>query len=175
MENGLIIVHTGNGKGKTTAALGLGFRAVGQGMKVLMLQFIKGSQRTGELHTVKRLEPDFQIVQMGKGFIKACNGIISEDIRENVRKSWESAKEAIFSDSYDMVILDEINNVIDYGLVDAEDVISVLKEKPKRLNLVLTGRNARNTLIEMADMVTDMQEIKHHYKNGVKAQRGIEF
>src|SRR5574337_2183826 len=175
MGNGLIIVNTGDGKGKTTAALGLGLRAVGHGMKVLMLQFFKGPWLTGELCAVKRLEPDFKIIQLGQGFIKTRKEEHSEATVENARVSWDYAKQEIFSDLYDIIILDEINNMIAHGLLSVEDVISVLKERPKRLNVILTGRNAHDKIIELADMVTEMQEIKHPYKKGVKAQKGIEF
>ncbi|MDN3514880.1 MAG: cob(I)yrinic acid a,c-diamide adenosyltransferase [Candidatus Brocadia sp.] len=175
MENGLILVHTGNGKGKTTAALGLGLRAVGHGMKVLMLQFFKGTWLTGELCAVKRLEPGFKIIQLGQGFVKTRKGEHAEATIENARVSWDYAKQEIFSDLYDTIILDEINNMIDYGLLTVEDVISVLKERPKRLNVVLTGRNAHEKIIEFADMVTEMREIKHPFKKGIKARKGIEF
>ena len=175
MRNGLIIVNTGSGKGKTTAALGLGLRAAGHGMKVIMLQFIKGAWHTGELDAVKRLEPNFKIVQLGQGFIKTPKGAHSEEAIENAKESWNYAKQEIFSDLYDTIILDEINNMIDYGLLNVDDVISVLKERPKRLNVILTCRNAHGKIIELADMVTEMQEIKHHYKKGIKAQKGIEF
>ena len=175
MENGLVIVNTGNGKGKTTAALGLGLRAVGHGMKVLMLQFIKGTWLTGELCAVKRLEPDFRIVQLGQGFVKTQKLEQSGEAIENARISWDYAKQEIFSDVYNTVILDEINNLIDYGFLNVDEVISVLNKRPKRLNVILTGRNAHAKIIELADMVTEMQEIKHPYKKGVKAQKGIEF
>lgn len=175
MENGLVIVNTGNGKGKTTAALGLGLRAVGHGMKVLMLQFIKGTWLTGELCAAKRLEPDFRIVQLGQGFVKTQKREQSGEAIENARISWDYAKQEIFSDVYNTVILDEINNLIDYGLLNVDEVISVLNKRPKRLNVILTGRNAHAKIIELADMVTEMQEIKHPYKKGVKAQNGIEF
>lgn len=175
MEDGLVIVNTGNGKGKTTAALGLGLRAVGHGMKVLMLQFIKGTWLTGELCAVKLLDPNFKIVQLGQGFVKTQKNEHSKETIENARISWDYAKQEIFSDLYETIILDEINNMIDYGLLNVEDVISVLKERPKRLHVILTGRNAHNKIIEFADMVTEMREIKHHYKKGVNAQKGIEF
>src|SRR5574340_418838 len=135
MGKGLIIVNTGDGKGKTTAALGLGLRAVGHGLKVLMLQFIKGSWHTGELEAVKHLEPNFKIVQLGQGFVKTHKDEQSEEIIENARVSWGYAKQEIFSDLYDIIILDEINNMIDYGLLNVEDVITVLKERSKRLNI----------------------------------------
>ena len=175
MGNGIIILNTGDGKGMTTAALGLGLRAVGHGMKVLMLQFFKGPWLTGELCAVKRLEPNFKITQLGQGFIKTRKEEHSEATVENARVSWDYAKQEIFSDLYDIIILDEINNMIAHGLLNVEDVISVLKERPKRLNVILTGRNAHDKIIELADMVTEMREIKHHYNNGVKAKKGIEF
>ncbi|MCF6155861.1 MAG: cob(I)yrinic acid a,c-diamide adenosyltransferase [Candidatus Brocadia sp.] len=175
MENGLLMVNTGDGKGKTTAALGLGLRAAGHGMKVLMLQFFKGPWLTGELCAVKRLEPDFKITQLGQGFVKTRKEAHSAATLENARVSWDYAKQEIFSDLYDIIILDEINNMIDHGLLHVEEVISVLKERPKRLTIILTGRNAHDKIIELADMVTEMREIKHHYKSGVSAQKGIEF
>ena len=175
MENSLILVHTGNGKGKTTAALGIGLRAVGHGMKVLMLQFIKGTWHTGELDAVKRLHPDFKITQLGQGFIKSQKGEWSEAVLENARMSWNITKQEIALDAYDMIILDEINNMIGYGLIDVEEAITVLRERPKRLTIILTGRNAHEKIIDMADLVTEMKEIKHPYKKGIKAQKGIEF
>lgn len=175
MTEGLILVNTGDGKGKTTAALGLGLRAAGQGMKVLMLQFFKGPWPTGECTAVKRLEPDFKIIPLGQGFIKTRKEEHTEATRENARASWDYAKKEICSDVYNIIILDEINNMIYHGLVSVEEVISVLKERPKRLTVVLTGRNAHEEIIELADMVTEMREIKHHYKKGINAQKGIEF
>ncbi len=175
MGNGLILINTGDGKGKTTAALGLGLRAVGHGMKVLMLQFIKGAWHPGELETMRRLEPDFRIVQLGLGFVKKFKEEQSEEAIENARVSWDYAKQEIFSDLYDMVILDEINNAIDYGLLDVEDIMITLKEKPERLHVILTGRNAHGKIIELADIVTEMRDVKHCYKKGIKAQKGIEF
>lgn len=175
MENGLIIVNTGNGKGKTTAALGIGLRAVGHGMKVLMLQFIKGAWHTGEIDAVKRLEPYFRIVQLGQGFVKTKKGDQTGEVIENARVSWDYAKKEILSGLYDVIILDEINNMIDYGLLNIEDVVSVLKERPRKLNVVVTGRNAHDKIIDLADLVTEMREIKHPFKKGVRAQKGIEF
>lgn len=175
MNEGLLLVNTGEGKGKTTAALGLGLRAAGHGMKVLMLQFFKGPWPTGECAAVKRLEPDFKIVQLGQGFIRTRKEEHSKATIENAQVSWDRAKQEIFSDFYDIIILDEINNMIYHGLVSVEEVISVLKERPKRLTVILTGRNAHEKVIEMADTVTEMREIKHHYQRGIKAQKGIEF
>ncbi len=175
MEDGLIIVHTGNGKGKTTAALGLALRAIGHNMNVLVLQFIKGSRHTGELDTAQKLKPNLKIVQLGLGFIRMHEGKYPEEILENARVSWDYARQEIFSDLYDMVVLDEINYMIDYGLLNVNDVVTLLQEKPKGLTMVLTGRNAHDKIIELADIVTEMREIKHYYQEGEKARKGIEF
>ncbi len=175
MKKGLIIVYTGNGKGKTTAAMGSALRAVGQGLKVLMLQFIKGSWDYGELDSIKRLEPDFTIQPLGKGFIHLKSKQYDKDVIENISQSWKRAKDEILSDKYDMIILDEINYVISYGLLPVEEMLTLLEKKPKRLHLILTGRDAHKTIIEKADLVTEMKEIKHPFSKGVKAQKGIEF
>ncbi|MDR4505879.1 MAG: cob(I)yrinic acid a,c-diamide adenosyltransferase [Candidatus Scalindua sp.] len=175
MENGLLIVYTGNGKGKTTAAIGSAVRAVGQGCRVLMLQFIKGSWKYGELESAKRLQPDFEILPLGKGFVGANSKLDEKEVQENISKSWSRAKDAILSDRYDMVILDEINYVIGYGLIPVEEVVTVLEKRPKRLHVIMTGRNVHERVVEKADLVTEMREIKHPYSRGIKAQKGIEF
>ena len=174
MRKGLIIVHTGNGKGKTTAALGLAFRALGNGFKVCMIQFIKGTWKYGELEAAKKFE-NFKILPMGKGFINlGADKPDPEDINA-ANEAFEKGKEAIISGKYDMVILDEINYAISYKLIDVDDVVNLLKNKPDKVHVVLTGRNAHEKIIEIADLVTEMREIKHPYKKGIKAQRGIEF
>ncbi len=175
MKKGLIIVYTGNGKGKTTAAIGSALRAIGQGLRVLMLQFIKGTWDYGELNSIKRLEPDFTIEALGKGFIHLKSNQDDKEVIENISQSWERAKDEVLSDRYDMIILDEINYVISYGLLPVEEVLILLEKKPKRLHLILTGRDAHKKVIEKADLVTEMKEIKHPYSKGVKAQKGIEF
>ena len=175
MKNGLIIVFTGNGKGKTTAAMGQALRAVGQGMKVLMLQFIKGTWDYGELVSIKKLNHDFVIRPLGKGFIRSKSKLNDKEAIENIKQSWEQTEKEILSDTYDMVILDEINYVIDFGLLPVEKILSLLEKKPERLHIVLTGRNAHEKVIETADLVTEMKEIKHQYSKGIKAQKGIEF
>ncbi len=175
---GLIIVNTGKGKGKTTAALGLALRAVGQGFKVLMVQFIKGTWRYGELDAVEKLSPDFKILPMGAGFtnlgLRGHNEPDPKDVR-TASNAWSFSKEKIASDGYDMVILDEINNTIDYGLIPVDEVIETLKAKPKHMHVVLTGRNAHPKIIELADLVTEMKVIKHPFQKGIKAQKGVEF
>ena len=175
LKNGLIIVFTGNGKGKTTAAMGQALRAVGQGMKVLMLQFIKGTWDYGELESIKRLDPDFKIKPMGKGFVRSKSKLNDNEAIENINQSWEQTENEIFSDKYDMVILDEINYVIDFGLLPIDKMLTLLDNKPERLHVVLTGRNAHEKVIERADLVTEMTEVKHQYPKGIKAQKGIEF
>ncbi len=175
MKKGLIIIFTGKGKGKTTAAMGQALRAVGQGLKVLMLQFIKGTWDYGELESIKRLEPDFEIQPLGKGFIRSNSKLDENEARENVNQSWKQARNEILSDKYDMIILDEINYVISYGLLPVEEVLALFEEKPDRLHLILTGRDAHQSIVERADLVTEMNEIKHQYSKGIKAQKGIEF
>ena len=175
MSKGLLIVYTGNGKGKTTAAIGSAMRAVGQGLSVLMLQFIKGSWKYGELESVKRMQPDFEIQALGKGFVRSNSKLDDNEVKENISRSWERAKNAIFSDRYDMIILDEINYVIGYGLLPVEEVLTILGKRPERLHIIMTGRDVHERVIEKADLVTEMREIKHPYSKGVKAQKGIEF
>ncbi|MEZ6174949.1 MAG: cob(I)yrinic acid a,c-diamide adenosyltransferase [Candidatus Scalinduaceae bacterium] len=175
VSKGLLIIYTGNGKGKTTAAIGSAMRAVGQGFSVLMLQFIKGAWKYGELESVKRLQPDFEILALGKGFVGSNSKLDDSEVKENISKSWERAKSAILSDRYDMIILDEINYVIGYGLLPVEEVLTVLGKRPDRLHIVMTGRDVHERVIEKADLVTEMREIKHPYSKGVKAQKGIEF
>ncbi len=175
MKKGLIIIFTGKGKGKTTAAMGQALRAVGQGLKVLMLQFVKGTWDYGELESIKRLEPDFEIQPLGKGFIRSNSKLDENEAQENVNQSWKQARNEILSDKYDMIILDEINYVISYGLLPVEEVLALFEEKPDRLHLILTGRDAHQSIVERADLVTEMNKIKHQYSKGIKAQKGIEF
>lgn len=174
MQKGLIIVNTGNGKGKTTAALGLALRAWGQGLKVLILQFIKGSWKYGELNAISKLDKNISIIPLGEGFTNR-NIDDKEKHRLIAKETLRKAKEEIDSKKWDMIILDEINYALKYELIELDDVLSILDKKDKDLHLVLTGRDAKDEIIGRADMVTEMKEIKHHYKNGIKAQRGIEF
>ncbi len=175
IRRGLIIVNTGPGKGKTTAAMGTALRAVGQGMKVLMLQFLKGSWHYGELDAVQAFGDKFVMKQMGRGFVKV--GTEKPD-REDVRmveEAWSEADRAIHSGQWDLVILDEINYAISYGMLDAAKVVESLKKKPEMVHVILTGRNAHPTIVEAADTVTEMRQVKHAYEKGVMAQRGIEY
>ncbi|RJR42358.1 MAG: cob(I)yrinic acid a,c-diamide adenosyltransferase [Desulfobacteraceae bacterium] len=172
---GLVMVFTGNGKGKTTAAMGMAFRAAGHGHKILMIQFIKGSRDYGELHAVEKLAPGFQIVPMGRGFIRFDQQRPNEEDRKAARDALGFSKEMIESGGYHMIILDEVNNAISYGLLDLGEVLDVIRRKPESLHLVLTGRNVRPEIVEAADLVTEMKEIKHPFHNGIKAQKGVEF
>ena len=176
IKKGLIIVFSGPGKGKTTAALGTAFRAVGQGLRVLMIQFIKGSWHYGELDACRMLGEDrMTILPMGRGFVKV--GVEKpdpEDVRL-VEEAWQHASRAILNGEHDMVILDEINYAITYKMLDPAKVVEVLKQKPGMLHVILTGRNAHPSIVECADMVTEMREVKHPYEKGVLAQRGIEY
>lgn len=171
----MIIIHTGPGKGKTTAAMGTGLRAVGAGLRVLMLQFIKGSWHYGELDAVKAFGDKFVIRQMGRGFVKVgAEKPDPEDVRL-VQEAWEEAKRAISSGDWDLVILDEINYAISYHMLAPEPVAEFLAAKPAEVHVILTGRNAHPKLVELADTVTEMREIKHAYQKGIEAQRGIEY
>ena len=155
--------------------MGQALRAVGHGLKVLMLQFIKGTWDYGELESIKKLDPDFKIRALGKGFIRSKSKLNDNEALENINQSWAQAEDEIVSDKYDMVILDEINYVIDFGLLPVDKMLTLLDKKPERLHIILTGRNAHEKVIERADLVTEMMEIKHHYTQGIKAQKGIEF
>ncbi len=174
MAKGLVIVHTGDGKGKTTAALGLALRAVGQGMKVSMVQFIKGSWKYGELKAPEYL-PGFEILPMGRGFVGIGGAAPHPDDIRLARETFETAREKVLSGIFDMVILDEVNCAVALGLVDVASLLDLIRKKADKVHLVLTGRGAHPAVIEAADLVTEMREIKHPYKTGVKAQKGIEF
>ena len=175
VRRGLIIVNTGPGKGKTTAAMGTALRAVGNGMRVLMLQFIKGSWHYGELDAVKSFGDKFIMKQMGRGFVKVgAEKPDLEDVRL-VEEAWAEGARAIQSREWDLVILDEINYAISYGMLDPAKVVEILAQKPDMVHVILTGRNAHPTIIELADTVTEMRQVKHAYEKGVMAQRGIEY
>jgi len=179
-RKGLVMVHTGPGKGKTTAALGLGFRAAGQGLRVLMVQFIKGSWHYGELDAAEAVnkglgEERFRIIPMGRGFVKVgAEKPDPEDVRL-VEEAWTFAGAAIAGGEYDLVILDEINYAISYRMLDAGQVAEALRRKPEMVHVLLTGRNAHPSIVELADLVTEMREVKHPFQKGIVAQRGIEY
>ena len=173
IEKGLVIVHTGKGKGKSTAAFGMVFRALGHGFKVGIVQFVKGVWETGERTVLDNYEDQVTIKAMGEGFTWD-----TQDRQRDIaaaRTAWETAKELIADTSYKMILLDELNIVLRYGYLEVEEVIEVLKSKPEDTHVIITGRNAKDELIEIADLVTEMTQIKHPFRSGVKAQVGIEF
>ena len=175
-NRGLIIVYTGKGKGKTTAALGIVLRAVGHGYKVVMIQFIKGEWYYGELTSSKRLEPEFEMIAAGKGFV----GIVDddhpiEDHKDAAKQAIALAKEKLSSGKYEVMILDEINYAVKLGLISEQDILEIIASKPEKTNLVLTGNYALDSVIAVADLVTEMKEIKHPYQQGIKAKKGIDF
>jgi cob(I)alamin adenosyltransferase len=176
-QEGLVLINTGEGKGKTTAALGLALRAAGHNQKVLIMQFIKGRFDTGEFRIIKKLEPLVEIERLGKGFIRFKDGKPAPTRAQvkNSTESFEYACKKVTSGKYDMIILDEVINLMSYGLLKIEDTIDLIKNKPKKLCIVLTGRNAPRKLLDMADTVTEMREVKHAFSRGIKAKKGIEY
>ena len=173
-RHGLIIVNTGHGKGKTTAALGTAFRAAGQGFNIMIIQFIKGSWKYGELEAAKKFD-NLSITPMGKGFIKLGAAIPEPADCKLAEEAWDACEQVILSGDYDLVICDEVNYALAYNLLPVQRVIETLKRKPSAVHVILTGRDAPAEIIELADLVTEMKEIKHPYKKGISAQRGIEF
>lgn len=172
-EKGLVIVHTGKGKGKSTAGFGMVFRALGHGMKIGVVQFVKGSWDTGERWVLEKFPEQVTISALGEGFTWETQDR-TRDIAM-ARGAWEKAKAMILDESYDMVLCDELNIVLRYDYLPVEEVIEVLRAKPKMKHVIITGRNAKDELIEAADLVTEMEMIKHPFRSGVKAQKGIEF
>lgn len=174
-RKGLVIVHTGNGKGKTTAALGLALRAWGQGLRILILQFIKGGWKYGELKAIAALAPRLKIEQLGEGFVKGAAGDEKEKHCAAARETLERAKSEITAGNWDMMILDEINYAVKFGLITEEETLALIEIKPEEMHLVMTGRDAKEEIIARADLVTEMREIKHPHQKGIKAQKGVEF
>jgi cob(I)alamin adenosyltransferase len=172
-QRGLLIVNTGDGKGKTTAALGCAFRAAGHGMRVGIVQFIKGSWTYGELKALKRFDDLVDVHVMGRGFTWNSEDI--EKDRRAAKDGWDTAAEMIQSGRYALVILDELTYLMTYGFVDSEDILAAIAAKPAHLHIIVTGRDASEQLIAAADLVTEMTPVKHPFAVGVKAQKGIEF
>jgi len=173
IEKGLLIVHTGKGKGKSTAAFGLVMRALGHGFKVGIVQFVKGAWETGERKVLERFPDLVTIKAMGEGFTWE-----TQDRQRDIaaaRAAWDKAKEMLADASYKMVLLDELNIVLRYGYLPLDEVVEALKKRPQGTHVIVTGRNAKDKLIEAADLVTDMTMVKHPFRSGVKAQAGIEF
>ena len=178
IEKGLLIVHTGKGKGKSTAAFGLVVRAIGNGMKVGVVQYVKGKWQTGERAVLERFPEQVTIRTMGEGFTWETQDR-ARDIRA-AQNAWDVSRRMIDASrgdhpEYDMVLLDELNIVLRYGYLDLAEVVELLSSKPKDLHVIVTGRNAKPELIEAADLVTEMTMVKHPFRVGVKAQKGIEF
>lgn len=175
-QTGMIILYTGDGKGKTTAALGLCLRAVGHGRRVGIVQFMKSDWEYGELNSLKKYLPQVTIKTLGAG----CVGILGDDQPLEVHQqagqgALAEAKKEMMSGKYDILILDEINIAVHLNLIDLADVVDLLESKPENLSLVLTGRKAPDRLIELADLVTEMKEIKHPFQKGIVAQKGIDY
>lgn len=173
---GLVIVYTGGGKGKTTAALGIVLRATGYGKRTCMIQFIKGSWHYGEMDSSRLLEPHFEMVAAGRGFV----GIIDdksprEDHERVAAEAVRISGEKIRSGRYDVIILDEINYAVKLGLVPVGDVLDLIRARPDGVDLVLTGNHARDEVVDAADLVTEMREVKHPFRSGAKARKGIDF
>ena len=173
LEQGCIQVYTGDCKGKTTAALGLAFRAVGRGLKVCMIQFMKGGGPYGEHLAAERLAPQLTIIPTGRpGWVDRDNP--AEEDKLLAVKALDMGRKALYGGEYDIVILDEVNGAIGFGLIQVEELLELMKNKPPKVELVLTGRNADPRVIEAADLVTEMRQIKHYYQAGVPARIGIE-
>lgn len=182
-RNGLLIVHTGDGKGKTTAALGLALRACGDGMNVLILQFVKGNWDSGEVRTIEALGKvsgmglgHIELRRFGRGFTRKEES--DEKRLEHVKAAHEAldaARMAMDAGKWDLLILDEINYAVDFGLISEQEMLSLAEDRPENLHLVFTGRNARPSILSRADLVTEMHCVKHPYEKGIRAQRGIEF
>jgi cob(I)alamin adenosyltransferase len=169
---GLTLIFTGNGKGKTTAAFGQALRAAGHGLKVCIIQFIKSSRAPGEIKALAALEEYIEIHVTGSGFTWKQD---PEIVREKAHQGWALARGKMMSDHFEMIILEELTYLINYGILEEKQILAALKERPARQHVIITGRDAGPNLIEMADLVTEMKEIKHHYARGIKAQAGIEF
>lgn len=174
-EKGLVIVYTGDGKGKTTAALGLAFRAAGRGFRTAFLQFVKGSWKSGEVFAAERFGGLIEVRQLGIGFVTWRPKRPFQEHLEAARRGWEEAKRVIYSGGYDIVVLDEINNATRFNLIGVDEVLEVVRSKPERLHLVLTGRGADQRVIEAADLVTEMRNIKHPFERGEWARVGIDY
>ncbi|WP_430512601.1 cob(I)yrinic acid a,c-diamide adenosyltransferase [Pannonibacter phragmitetus] len=174
IEKGLTIVHTGKGKGKSTAGFGMVFRSLGHGHRVGVVQFVKGRLDTGETHALERFSDLVTVKRMGEGFTWE-----TQDRQRDIaaaQEAWDAAKEMITSGDYRMVLCDELNIVLRYDYLDIAEVVAFLKdEKPEGVHVVITGRNAKDELIEVADLVTEMEQVKHPFRSGVKPQAGVEY
>ena len=175
-RHGLVLVITGEGKGKTTSCLGIAVRAVGYGMRVLMVQFIKGSLYYGEIDGARRLAPEFELLPMGRGFV----GIRGDELpwEEHVaaaRDALSLSRERMLSGKYDVIILDEVNVAVHLGLLDVSEVTSLVRERPENVHLILSGRYARDEVIRLANLVSEVRNVKHPYDQGIEAEKGIDY
>jgi cob(I)alamin adenosyltransferase len=180
-RKGLTIVYTGDGKGKTSAALGAAMRALGHGWRVLVIQFFKGDWPViyGEVELAKKLTPQFEVLQLGRGFVKIMGDKKPfEEHVEAAQAALNLTRERMLSGNYDLIILDEVIyalGYLDFKLIDLADVLQIIREKPPQIHLILTGRNAPPEILEAADLVTEMREVKHPMKKGIPAQQGIDY
>ena len=175
-EQGLTIVYTGKGKGKTTAALGIALRASGYEKKICMIQFIKGSWHYGEMESSKKLGSNFEMIAVGKGFVGIIDDKSPKEEHEQIAKeALKISEKKILSGDYDIVILDEINYAVNLGLITINDVTELIKSKPADLDLIFTGNYAKDEILKLADLVTEMRKIKHPFQKGIKAKKGIDF
>lgn len=180
---GLVLINTGTGKGKTTAALGTAIRAWGDGQKVLILQFIKGAWKYGELKAIETLgkaEGRIEIRPMGDGFVfhnkkDPENEERLAEKKELAHRAWDMVRKEVMSGAWDLIVLDEINYAIHFGMLETEEVAGLIRERPVRLNMILTGRYAPKELIDLADTVTEMTLVKHAFQKGIRARKGLEF
>lgn len=173
IRKGLILVHTGDGKGKSTAAFGTALRAIGRGYKVAMVQFIKGKWKTGELEAAKAFGDKFKIFTIGDGFTWETQNF-EQDVK-TARRAWEKCREILHDKEHQLVIFDEINYVMRYNFLDPPEIVAELRRKPPLKHVILTGGEAPPEIVELADLVTEMKCIKHPYQQGIKAQPGIEY
>ena len=175
-RHGLVLVITGEGKGKTTSCLGMAVRAVGYGMKVLMVQFIKGSLYYGEIDGARRLAPDFELLPMGRGFVGIRGDTLPrEEHVAAARAALALARERMLSGRYDVLILDEVNVAVHLGLLDVSEVTALVRERPENVHLILSGRYAREEVIRLANLVSEVRNVKHPYDQGIEAEKGIDY
>jgi len=175
LEKGLIQVYTGNGKGKTTAALGQGLRACGRGLKVCMVQFLKSGD-TGELHSVEKLKPLFEIYRFERerGFFWTLSAEEKQELKKDIDKGFEFIRSVVTEKKCDILIIDELLGVLGNKLLAVDEVMELLKSKPDTMEVIITGRNVPDEIAELADLVTEMREVKHYFNKGVPAREGIE-
>jgi cob(I)alamin adenosyltransferase len=171
-KRGRIMVNTGDGKGKTTAALGTAFRAAGHGQRVAVVQFMKGKWTYGELYAMQQF-PTITLVRWGTGFTWEKEGL--DEVRELARHAWDVGRQMAAGGEYDLLVLDELNYAVDYGFVTVDEVVALLRSKPADLSVIITGRRARQEIIDEADTVTEMRAVKHAFRGGTRAQKGIEY